>query len=82
MRDSKFRWRQVIIYKGVYKGEVDFVRAKKDTDIFEYKLKLTRQRDSPTSEDWYDIETKYIMEALDGDLEAAPPGETLPPEAP
>lgn len=48
MRDSKFLWRQAIIYKGVYKGEVDFVRRKKDTDIFEYKLKLTRQRDSRT----------------------------------
>lgn len=32
---------------------------------------------SISSEDWYDIEAKYVTDALDEDLEALPPGETL-----
>ncbi|KAI7783752.1 hypothetical protein LA080_011461 [Diaporthe eres] len=78
MRESKFLWRQLVIYQEVYKGEVDFVSLRPGTDIFEYKVKLTRRRDSNTSEDWYDIETKYVVDALEKDLEALPPGETLP----
>lgn len=37
---------------------------------------------STSSEDWYDIETVYVLDALDEDLEAVPSGETLPPGAP
>lgn len=48
MRESKFLWRQVVIYQVVYKGEVDFVSHRPGTDIFEYKVKLTRRRDSNT----------------------------------
>lgn len=48
MRESKFLWRQLVIYQELYKGEVDFVRPRPGTDIFEYKVKLTRRRDSNT----------------------------------
>lgn len=37
---------------------------------------------STSSEDWYDIETMYVLDALDEDLESVPPGEILPPRVP